>query len=141
MPNPATDVEILRKAARELLEAIIAERKRLRLADDDPSADAARLGALDIAGRRSPVATPSVPSMIETPGDARRRQWWINLAYGVLIIGVALVTGLATQYYDKATFGSISDYLGVATWGFGAVAAGGLVKNLGSLGSVLSRAR
>lgn len=140
MPNPATDVEILRKAARELLEQVIKERRKLRTVDDDSSAEAARLGAIEIAGRRTPTEVPAVASVVETPRDARRRQWVINAAFGILILGVALVSGLATQYYGKPTFGSTSDYLGVVMWGFGGVAVGGLLKNLGSLGNLLGRA-
>lgn len=141
MPNPATDVELLRKAARELLELVIRERRKGRPADEDATAEIARLGAIEIAVRRPVAATPAVTTFTETPRDAQRRQWWINAAFGALIGGIALVTGLATLYYGHETFGSTSDYLGVVLWGFGGVAAGGLLKNLGGLGNVLGRTR
>ena len=55
MPNPATDVELLRKAARELLDKVILERKRPRAGELEPS-------------RRSGSSAPS-----RSPDGDRRR--------------------------------------------------------------------
>lgn len=141
MPNPATDIEILRKAAKELLDMIILERRRPRPAATAASTEDATGQAFEIAGRRPTPAPTSVAATTETPGDARLNQLWINVRYGALIGAVALVAGLATQYYSNATFGSISDYVGLLTWGFSGAAAGGLIKNLGGIASIVRRAR
>jgi hypothetical protein len=120
---------------------VILERKKLRTSGEPAAAEDARLGAIEIAGRRAPAARSAIPTINETPADARRQRLVVNLAYGALISLVALVAGLATQYFGKDTFGSISDYVGVVTWGLGGVVAGGLLKNLGSIATALGRAR
>jgi hypothetical protein len=142
MPNPATDVEPLRKAAKALLDAVLAERRTPGVSRRAAAAnEEAIAGALAIAPRRSAAAATTIAAIHETPRDARLSQLWTNILYGALIVTVALIVGLAAQYYGNDTFGSIGDYLGMLVWGFGGVAIGGLLKNLGSVAAVLGRAR
>lgn len=56
---------------------------------------------------------------------ARAVTWWERLIAGMDFLSLAvsfvlaLLAGMATQYVGKATFGSWSDYVLVALWGFG----------------------
>ena len=70
MPNPATDVEILRRAARVLLDAVIVERRGLRADTLAPSGEDTMLGAIEIAGRRP---MPAAADGRRPRGDAARR--------------------------------------------------------------------
>ncbi len=161
--DPETELEALRKAVRTLLDTVLVGlrpvRRPRRIGDTEIVVDDIReLGltarslvaaqtdfplftsvAIQLPRARVTPAVRQIEEPLETPADARAAHTRANFAYAIAVGALVIISGMATQYYAKDTFGSPSDYLAVLTWGLGAVTIGQFLKSAAGISGLFRK--